>query len=143
MTPLRRRALRGLGTVGALAALTMTAGGTAWAHECFNASRSAQGNASAGAHSAAWQVVTLHTILTDFIGLPPDLAACVEAKAPAAGVPDSFVFGGKQSASNGVIALNNTNMVDKGLATNGRGIDHAASVYGPVIFGLIGQCTAG
>jgi len=133
--------LRGLGTVAAAAALTVTAGGTAFAHECFNASRSAQGNASAGANSSAWQLVTLHTILTEFIGLPADVAACVEAKAPAAGVPDSFVLGGKQSHSNGVIAVNNKNMVDKGLATDGKGIDQASVVYGPLIGALIGECT--
>lgn len=142
MNNIRRHALRGIGTVAAAAALTMTAGGSAWARECYNASRSAQGNAAVGAHSAAWEVVTLHRILTEFIGLPEPVATCVEAKAPAAGVPDSFVFGTKQAqGQEGVIAEHNPNMAGAGLATDGKGIDHAAEVYGPIIFGLVGECT--
>lgn len=130
------------GTVGAGALLVAGAGG-AFAHECFVASRSAQGNAMAGTHSAAWQTITLDTILTEFIGLPPALAACVEAKAPEAGVPSSFVFGGKQAAGQGgVIAENNPNMEAMGLAANGRGIDHAEDAYVDLIGQLIGECTA-
>jgi hypothetical protein len=130
------------GTVGAGALLVAGAGG-AFAHECFVASRSAQGNAMAGTHSAAWQTVSLDTILTQFIGLPQDLADCVEAKAPDAGLPSSFVFGGKQAAGQGgVIAENNPNMDAKGLASDGTGIDHAEDVYTELIGQLIGECSA-
>ena len=63
----------------ALAGVILVLGsGSAWAHECFVANRSAQGDAAAGSHSAAWDVVSLDTVLTVFIGLPADLAACVE-----------------------------------------------------------------
>jgi len=97
-----------------------------------------------GAHSAAWQLVTLDTVLTQFIGLPQPVADCVEALAPAAGVPDSFVFGGKQAqGSGGVIAEKNPNFTAMGLASDGRGIDHGEDVYGPAIGALIGQCTGG
>jgi hypothetical protein len=130
------------GTVGAGALLVAGAGG-AFAHECFVASRSAQGNAMAGTHSAAWETVSLDTILTQFIGLPQDLADCVEAKAPDAGLPSSFVFGGKQAAGQGgVIAENNPNMDAKGLASDGTGIDHAEDVYTELIGQLIGECSA-
>jgi hypothetical protein len=130
------------GTVGAGALLVAGAGG-AFAHECFVASRSAQGNAMAGTHSAAWETVSLDTILTQFIGLPQDLADCVEAKAPDAGLPSSFVFGGKQAAGQGgVIAENNPNMDAKGLASDGKGIDHAEDVYTELIGQLIGECSA-
>ena len=141
MNQLRRQALRGLGTAAALTALTVTAGGSAWAHECFNASRSAQGNAAVGAHSAAWQMVSLDTVLTVFLSQSRTVADCVEPLAAAAGVPSSFVFGGKQAqGSDGVIAENNPNFAAKGLASDGHGIDHAADVYGPAIFGLILGC---
>lgn len=141
MSKLRRHALRGLGTAAALTAMTMLGGGSAWAHECFNASRSAQGDAAVGAHSAAWDVVTLNTILTVFLGQSQDVATCVEALAPAAGIPDTFVFGGKQAkGQDWVIAENNPNFAAMGLASDGHGIDHAADVYGGAVFGLIIQC---
>ena len=128
----------------ALAGVILVLGsGSAWAHECFVANRSAQGNAAAGSHSAAWDVVSLDTVLTVFIGLPADVAGCVEALAPAAGVPSSFVFGGKQAqGQGGVIAENNPNFEAKGLGSDGKGIDHGEDVYGPAIGALIGQCTA-
>jgi hypothetical protein len=128
----------------ALAGVILVLGsGSAWAHECFVASRSAQGNAAAGSHSAAWDVVSLDTVLTEFIGLPAGLAACVEELAPAAGVPSSFVFGGKQAqGQGGVIAENNPNFAAKGLGSDGKGIDHGEEAFGPAIGALIGQCTA-
>ncbi|WP_137123104.1 hypothetical protein [Segeticoccus rhizosphaerae] len=139
--------LRHLGRLGAAAAsslaLMVAAAGVASAHECFNASRSDQGNASAGAHSAAWETVSLDTVLTQFIGLPSDLAACVEAKAPAAGVPSSFTFGMKQAVGQGgVIAERNPNMEAKGLGSDGKGIDHAEDAYGEAIGMLIEECSA-
>lgn len=128
-----------LATTGALVAVSA---GAASAHECFVANRSAQGNAAVAAHSAAWEEVSLNTILTEFIGLPPDLATCVEGLAPAAGIPSTFVFGGKQAVGQeGVIAEHNPNM-DDGLAANGQGIDHAEAVYGDAIGALIGQCSS-
>ena len=129
-------------TAAAVLVVLITGAGSALAHECFVANRSAQGNAAAGSHSAAWETVTLHTVLTEFIGLPDDLAACVEEAAPEAGIPSSFVFGGKQAkGQQGVISLNNPNMELKGLASDGKGIDHASVVYGDAIGALIGQCS--
>ena len=125
-----------------VAGLLVVSAGAASAHECFVANRSDQGNAAVGAHSQAWDLVTLDTVLTEFIGLPSDVAACVEAKAPAAGVPSEFVFGGKQAVGQGgVIAENNPNFAAKGLGANGQGIDHGEDVYGPILGELIGECS--
>lgn len=142
MSRTARRVLRMSAGLAGAGVLTLTTATGAFAHECFVANRSAQGNASAGTNSQAWQTVSLDTILTQFIGVPADVAACVEAKAPAAGIPDSFVFGAKQAqGQGGVIAENNPNMTADGLAGNGKGIDHAEDAYGPAIFTLIGECS--
>lgn len=135
----RRVCVVAAGSAFALAAMA----GPAAAHECFNASRSAQGDASAGAHSAAWDEVSLDTVLTEFIGLPQPLADCVEAHAADFGLPQSFVFGGKQAVGqDGVIAEHNPNLTTKGLASNGKGIDHGEDVYGDAIGAAIGACSA-
>jgi hypothetical protein len=137
-----RRALRLSGVVAGAGILSLASTGAAFAHECYVANRSAQGNAMAGTHSQAWETVSLDTILTQFIGVPQTVADCVEAKAPAAGIPDSFVFGGKQAVGQGgVIAENNPNMTAGGLASDGKGIDHAEDTYGPAIGELIGECS--
>ena len=137
-----RGVLRVSGALAGAGILSLATTGGAFAHECYVANRSAQGNAMAGTHSQAWETVSLDTILTQFIGLPGDLAACVEAKAPAAGIPDSFVFGGKQAVGQGgVIAESNPNMTAKGLAADGKGIDHAEDTYEPAIGELIAECS--
>ena len=133
-----RHLVRAGGTVAATLAILTFGAGAASAHECFNASRSDQGNASVAAHSNAWEQVSLDTILTQFIGVPQPVADCVEAQAPAAGIPSSFVFGGKQSASTGVIAENNPNTQ---LFSNGKGVDHAEDAYGAALGALIGACS--
>ncbi|HET7531048.1 MAG TPA: hypothetical protein VFJ98_08830 [Mycobacteriales bacterium] len=114
----------------------------ALAHECFVASRSAQGDAAVAAHSGAWEQVSLDTVLTQFLGLPAGLATCVEANAAQFGIPDSFVFGNKQAqGQGGVIAENNPNMVAGDLGDNGTGIDHGEDAYGPAIGAAIGYCS--
>jgi hypothetical protein len=137
-----RRVLRVSGGLVGAGILSVATAGGAFAHECYVANRSAQGNTMAGTHSQAWETVSLDTILTTFLGVPADVAACVEAKAPAAGIPDSFVFGGKQAVGQGgVIAENNPNMTAEGLAADGKGIDHAEDAYGPAIGALIAECS--
>ena len=128
--------------VGGLAAVVALAGPAA-AHECFVANRSVQGDAAVAAHSTAWDAVSLDTLLTEFIGLPQPLANCVEANAATFGIPTSFVFGGKQAVGqDGVIAENNPNFSAKGLASDGKGIDHGEDVYGDAIGAAIGFCSA-
>jgi hypothetical protein len=134
------RRVPGAVVAGAVAVLLVA--GPAAAHECFVANRSAQGNASVGAHSAAWAQVSLDTVLTQFIGVPQSVANCVEANAAQYGIPSSFVFGDKQAVGqDGVIAERNPNMTAKGLSSNGQGIDHAEDAYGPSIGAAIGACS--
>ncbi|HET7174018.1 MAG TPA: hypothetical protein VFI30_07065 [Nocardioidaceae bacterium] len=140
MFAVRRTVLRGASAALASGALILTAGAGAWAHECFNASRSDQGNAMAGTHSAAWETVSLETVVTVFLGQGSGVWACVQPQAEAAGIPSSFVFGAKQAVGQGgVIAENNPNM-SAGLGSNGKGIDHAEDAYGEALVGLILQC---
>jgi hypothetical protein len=125
------------------AAVVALLAGPAAAHECFVANRSAQGDAAVGAHSAAWEEVSLDTVLTVFIGLPQPVADCVEANADAYGIPSSFVFGNKQAVGQGnVIAERNPNFAAKGLGADGQGIDHGEDVYGDAIGAAIGACSA-
>jgi hypothetical protein len=143
MSLFERNMARAAGITAATAALVVVGAVGASAHECFVANRSAQGNAMAGTNSAAWETVSLDTVLTQFIGLPQPLADCVEAAAPAAGIPSSFVFGSKQAAGQGgIIAENNPNMTAGGLASNGQGIDHAEDAYGAILNTVIAQCSA-
>lgn len=133
-----RSARRLVGSLVATAALLIASAGAASAHECFVANRSDQGNAAVGSHSAAWQEVSLEFIVTAFLGQTQEVADCVVAAAPDAGVPTTFVFGGKQAVgSEGVIMESNP---VAGLTSDGRGIDHAEDVYGAAVVGLIFAC---
>ncbi|HET6625266.1 MAG TPA: hypothetical protein VFG63_02655 [Nocardioidaceae bacterium] len=137
----QRNIARAVASTAAAAALLVVGAGGAFAHECYVANRSDQGNTMAGTNSQAWETVSLDTILTVFIGLPQSLADCVEAKAPDAGIPSSFVLGMKQAVGQeGVIAENNPNMSTV-LGADGQGIDHAEDAYGDAIGALIGQCS--
>lgn len=135
-----RHTARAAGVTLGAAALVASSAGAALAHECFVANRSDQGNASVAAHSSAWISFTLDDVLRQFIGLTDeDVIACVEAAAPAAGLPDLFVVGGKQAqGTDGVIMENNPNLDAK--AADGKGIDHAEEAFDPIIGGLIGAC---
>lgn len=128
--------------VGATAALLVGGSSGAFAHECFVASRSAQGDAMAGAHSQAWDTYSLEFIVENFLGqTDPTVVSCVLDEAAAAGVPSSFTFGGKQAqGQGGVIAENNPNMTASGLASDGHGIDHAEDAYGGQLVGMILAC---
>ena len=129
-----------VGAVGAGVIVALTAGPAA-AHECLVANRSAQGNAAVAAHSSAWEGVSLDRVLTEFIGVPQGVADCVIAKSSTFGIPTSFVLGGKQAVGQaGVIARHNPNMDAKGLATDGKGIDHAEELYSPALFAAIESC---
>jgi hypothetical protein len=131
-----------LGAGAALAAgLVFGSGAGAWAHECYNASRSAQGNAMAGSHSKAWfTLVVADAIQGDADGgfITQAQADCIKAAYAASGAPASFTFHVKgATGQDGVLADHNPN---KGLMANGKGIDHAFDAYGAEIFGSYAAC---
>lgn len=116
---------------GAAVGLLLTATG-ATAHECYIGNRSDNGDAGAST-SAVWETVTIETIMTDVIGLPPDLGSCVLGKWRAAGLPAQFTFRTDKTIGD---SSHNPNLA------NGKGLEHAAEVYGPSIEQFIGECSA-
>ncbi len=128
------RALRASVLAAVLVAATA---GTTFAHECFNASRSAQGNAGA-THSANWtteSVAGLFFAIHEF-GIPgvdealsPDEAAVAFEAATEMGVPaEVTIFTGKIT-----IGANGKAFTEGGKAADGRGIDHFFAAHGESI----------
>ena len=117
---MRARILR---SAGLALTLVVLVAGAASANDCFNNSRSDQGNLSVAQHSRNW--VSIGT-LAELYSTPPDPSvpaltpAQVEwavAEAKAAGIPDSItIFIG------GTIAEGTPGMARNG--GNGRGIDY-------------------
>ena len=113
----------------ALGVIAMT-GSTAFAHECYNASRSAKGNEGAS-KSRAWATVGLDDLYADAVenseefGLPSadeiDIPAMV-ADAAARGVPGSFLIHLPSTAASGVYG--------SAKSSDGKGIDHFFANYG-------------
>jgi hypothetical protein len=115
-----------------------TATGAA-AHECYNASRSEQGDLKAGTMSKTWfTLVVADAIAGDIESglLTPQQAACVTQAYADSGAPSSFtikVVGGKD----GLLAGGVTNHE---ILMDGKGIDHAFMAYGDAIFGSYAAC---
>ena len=138
-----RRTTRTLATAVAVVGIAGLGAGPALAHECFVANRSAQGDAAVSAHSAAWFTLTPEVIFGGIFGLTGDALTCaVDAWNSDPSLPSYLVVGGKQAVGQGgVIAENNPNFVT-GLASDGKGIDHAEDVYGAAAFAIVQGCTA-
>ena len=101
------------------AALALGTGAAAYAHECYNPSRSDQGDADGG-------VIT------------QEQADCIKAAYAGSGAPASFTVMVKGAVGqDGVIAAHNPNLVH---STDGKGIDHAFASYGEQIFGSYAAC---
>jgi len=117
-----RKTIR-LTVVSAIAAGALTASaGAAFADDCFNASRSAQGNTSAAAHSSNWWSVG--EMLTNFLGLTPDQVAQVLAvvnKDPR--IPQNLTI--FIMPSQGGQAFELAQNAPAPLMVNGKGIDHS------------------
>jgi hypothetical protein len=120
--------------VAATAAFAMLGAGSAWAHECYNASRSEQGNTAAGAHSQAWFTLVIADAIAEDVanGLyTAEQGDCIYAAWTAGGGPASFTIHVKGvTGQDGVLAERNPN---DGLVANGRGIDHVFDVYGELL----------
>ena len=136
------RTTRRIAAGAALAgALVLGSGAGAWAHECYNASRSAKGNEMAGSKSQAWfTLVVSDAIQGDAESglITQEQADCIIEAYAATGAPASFTIHVKgATGQDGVLAGHNPN---DGLMTNGTGIDHAFAAYGDAIFGSYAAC---
>lgn len=120
-------------------ALLIGTGGGAWAHECFNASRSAQGNAMAGSNSNAWFTLVISDAIAGDVqsgAITPEQGDCIASWWAASGNPSSFTI---HVAGKNTLAENNPN---KGLMSNGKGIDHLFDAYGEDIMTAYSSCGA-
>jgi hypothetical protein len=136
-----RTLIRSAAVAAATGVLLLVGPGSAWAHECFVANRSVQGNAAVSEHSAAWQTITPEFLFSVIIPLPPTAQECAVAAWNAnADLPPYVVVGGKQALGQGyVIAENNPNFAS-GKANDGKGIDHAEEAFDSAIGAILGQC---
>lgn len=105
-------------------------------HECFIASRSAQGDAGA-VHSGVWERLTLADVFGFINGIVngPPLSASQIDWAVAEGVSQGLPENGWVVRSDKTIGEGSKN---PNLA-NGKGLDHLADVYGQQIVGLYFQ----
>jgi len=114
-----------------IGALMLIGSGSAFALDCFIASRSSRGNAAAGSHSKVWVTV----VVDDFAhgpDFPPGFDAdCFVAEWLAGGGPASFtvrvdkVIGGNSSNPN---------------LGNGSGLDHIETAHGALFGASLAAC---
>ncbi|HEV8573522.1 MAG TPA: hypothetical protein VGR43_02330 [Dehalococcoidia bacterium] len=115
----------------ALGIFALTGAGAALAHECYNASRSAQGNEGAN-HSPVWETIDLELLASD-VGLDEAQTEAFLAAADEAGVPFSVtIFVGKKT-----IGENGAAYTEGDNATDGKGIDYFFTKYGETLFGIL------
>ena len=132
--------LRRIASASLLSLLILAVGASSvFAHECFNASRSDQGNTGAQ-HSDNWFNLTTEFVFTVIlpeeagVELTPDQLAWALDQADAAGIPSGFVI-----RIDKTIGFNANEEIAPGFAKNGgngRGIDHAVDAYGDQLFGI-------
>jgi hypothetical protein len=127
--------------VALAAALTLGSGAAAYAHECYNPSRSDQGDAKAGANSQAWFTLVVADAIQGDAGsgmITQQQADCIKAAYAATGSPSSFTVLVKGAVGqNGVIAAHNPHSEH---AADGKGIDHLFPAYGQQILGSYAAC---
>ena len=119
--------------------LLVVAASSAFAHECYNASRSEQGNTGAQ-HSDNWFNLSLEFVYTVIlpeetdIELTPEQLAWALDQADAAGIPSGFVIRGDKT-----LGYNGKGELTPGFemhGADGQGIDHAVDAYGDQLFGI-------
>ena len=122
---------RALALAAASVAMLLATTGTASAHECFIANRSAQGDAGA-THSANWVTETVEGFAHS-PGFPPGVDPdCFVAYWTANGGPASFTVRSDKTIGEG---SSNPNL------GNGKGLDHIKDAYGALLGAAIGACT--
>ena len=121
---------RFLASVALAAAAVLMMASTAFAHECFIANRSAQGNANV-THSDRWVTVSVADFANspDFPpGVDPD---CFIAYWSSHGGPASFTVRSDKTIGEG---SQNPNL------GNGSGLDHIEDAYGALLGAALGAC---
>ena len=130
-----KRTLSNIGAGVALAAAGVLAtGAAAYAHECYNANRSEQGNAGAS-NSQAW--FTVHVAELTF-GLSDEDATCVLDAYAATGAPESFTI--KIKGANGQDGVVDSHNPHEWKAGDGSGIDEIFAAHGADIVGSFEAC---
>jgi hypothetical protein len=120
-------------TAGAAVATIALLAGPAGAFECYNANRSAQGNAAAGAHSKG--LLSFTEILTGEVGLCEEGAAFVIAGAEAEGFRSDVLINGHTLMAGGL----EKNGKGESKLHDGQGIDHLSQEFFDTVEPLIGQ----
>ena len=137
-----RRLSRRSGAALALSALIVTGSGAgAFAHDCYNASRSAKGDAQAGTHSQAWVQVNVADLIADDVAngvySAEDGECILAAYTEAGGRLSASIHVKGANGQDGVIGLNNPH-TEK--ASDGRGIDHFFESQFGIIIGAFEGC---
>jgi hypothetical protein len=130
---------RRFAAVAATSVALLVPAGTALAHECFNASRSEQGNAGA-ANSQRWLTVHLSEFFGDpSIGLSEAQQQQALALAQERGIPSSFtIFIGTHTiGSNPKTGEPTPAFGRNGKAADGKGIDHIFEAYGDELIAIV------
>lgn len=138
MTRVRKLAIVAFGG----AALVLASGSTAWAHECYNASRSDQGNIGAD-HSPVWYTVVVRDFARTGEPFPAQYADCFLANWFAAGGPESFTTFIGDTGNGRDIILGAGNGVPDRVLVDGHGIDHIAPSYQALANASLAPCLAG
>jgi hypothetical protein len=125
--------------------LVLTLATSVFAHDCFNASASAEGNLTKAENSQTWFLALdvralIATGSSGFFTGGPVLSPCQQAAFLSAyaqsGLPLVFTTAGRQAVGQGgIIAASNPNMATT-LGGNNKGIDRF-EVAGPAILGAI------
>lgn len=125
-----RKQVRRSAVVGAAVLALAAAPTAAFAHECYNASRSDQGNAGA-AHAPVWETVPIAAIFAEghlFLGGDPlteTQVADAVTMAAAQGIPTEVtIFVGKKT-----IGQDGRAYTEGGKAVDGQGIDWFFAKY--------------
>jgi len=135
------RTLTNIGVGVALAAAAVLGtGAAAYAHECYNPSRSEQGNAGASNSQAWFTLIVADAIQGDADAglITQQQADCLKAYWSSHGGPASFTIMAKGAVGqDGVIAEHNPN---EEIVTDGHGIDHLFDAYGDLIGAAYASC---
>ena len=117
-------------SVALAAAAVLLMASTAFAHECFIANRSAQGNANV-THSSRWATLNV----ADFAH-SPDFPPGVD--------PDCFIAYWSSHGGPDALTLRTDKTIGEGSQNpnlgNGKGLDHLEDAFGPLIGASFAAC---